>query len=394
MHSGQIHRINQVASVLERPSASRWAWHLMFGASMAMVIALSAAFPSPVGRDQAYLILSLAAMAVVWLLLGPGALASGTRKRWVPGALLAMEALLLAIAVLFNANASYAIIWLAALGYALLPLSISVAGVILYEVLIGAESHYLSVPAVPLSEALAWILPVAISGSFIATFVKRLVEQRRQLTETVVELHNAQGRLSELYRQIGERRERERIAERIHESIAQQLIGILLVARGADAQVAGEELKLIASEAETALEAARRLINGIDGTEERITLADVLEVQAARLNAAGLRTEVAVCELPDLGEDQLECLAVIAREAVTNILKHARASCASISLVAGEGGVELRIDDDGAGFADTGAERPDHFGLRLMRHRVEQSFGVIEVSSSGSGTQIAVRLPV
>ncbi len=395
MSRGQIHRIDQVASVLERPSASRWAWHLMFAASMAVVIALTIAYPSPQGRDETYLIVSVAAMAVVWVLLGPRALGAGSKRWWIPGALLGSEALLLAIAVLFNANASYAIIWLAALGYALLPLPVSLAGVVVYEILIGAESHYFSVPAVPLSEALAWILPVAISGSFIATFVTRLVDQRRQLAETVVELHNAQGRLSDLYRQIGERRERERMAERIHESIAQQLIGILLVARGADARLAGEELKLIAGEAETALEAARRLINSIDGQEEGVTLADVLEVQAARLDAAGLMAEVVVSELPCLDEDQLECLAVIAREAVTNILKHAGASRASITLKASEKEVELSIDDDGKGFVTASAQQPDHFGLRLMRHRVEQSLGVLEVLSSvGCGTKIAVRMPV
>jgi signal transduction histidine kinase len=81
------------------------------------------------------------------------------------------------------------------------------------------------------------------------------------------------------------------------------------------------------------------------------------------------------------------------QEALTNVVKHARAQRVSIVLQAGPTKVAAVIEDDGRGFpADV--ESPNGLGLLGMRERVALANGRLEVESSGSGTTIRVEVPV
>jgi len=89
----------------------------------------------------------------------------------------------------------------------------------------------------------------------------------------------------------------------------------------------------------------------------------------------------------------------IAREALTNVRKHARAQRVGLSLVRQGREVLLRIEDDGVGFdaelLTRGPERWPHFGLAGMRERAESvGGGITWHSSPGAGTVIELRIPV
>jgi signal transduction histidine kinase len=87
----------------------------------------------------------------------------------------------------------------------------------------------------------------------------------------------------------------------------------------------------------------------------------------------------------------------IGQEALTNVVRHARASEVEVELRFEPGSVRLHVRDDGRGLerADAGGERERHFGLLGMRERAEQLGGRLEVSSvNGRGTEIAVTVPV
>jgi signal transduction histidine kinase len=89
----------------------------------------------------------------------------------------------------------------------------------------------------------------------------------------------------------------------------------------------------------------------------------------------------------------------IAREALTNVRKHARAHRVTLNLALEGPEVVLRIEDDGAGFdaelLSTGPERWPHFGLAGMRERAESVGGRIAWhSTQGAGTQVELRIPV
>jgi len=83
----------------------------------------------------------------------------------------------------------------------------------------------------------------------------------------------------------------------------------------------------------------------------------------------------------------------IAREAVTNALRHAKARQIRIRLTQKtlEGALEIR--DDGQGLpADAAASKG--LGLRAMKYRAGAIGGQLEVCSSDQGTAIRCRFPV
>jgi signal transduction histidine kinase len=79
----------------------------------------------------------------------------------------------------------------------------------------------------------------------------------------------------------------------------------------------------------------------------------------------------------------------IGQEALTNTLKHARASRFVARLNLNKKELRLELEDDGEGFTPT--DRHDGFGLIGMRERVEQMGGTLTVvSSPEQGTNVTV----
>jgi signal transduction histidine kinase len=95
---------------------------------------------------------------------------------------------------------------------------------------------------------------------------------------------------------------------------------------------------------------------------------------------------------------ELACYRVV-REAVTNIVKHARAHHLAVSAMAHADFFSVRITDDGAGFDVAPASRQaaldGHLGLMGMQERVEQVGGTLNIRSrKGTGTMVECRVPL
>jgi len=104
----------------------------------------------------------------------------------------------------------------------------------------------------------------------------------------------------------------------------------------------------------------------VDGPEERVPLARTTETQ----------------------------LYGIGREALANVVKHARASVAQIRIEADATRVTVEIEDDGCGF-DPAMVHAGHFGLESMRSRADEIGADLDISSApGRGTIVRVELPV
>ena len=83
----------------------------------------------------------------------------------------------------------------------------------------------------------------------------------------------------------------------------------------------------------------------------------------------------------------------VAREALHNTVKHARAGRIELSLACDAEGIGLEVADDGVGFDPSGAF-PGHLGLRSMRERVAALGGTLEIDSApGRGTRVRARIP-
>jgi signal transduction histidine kinase len=83
----------------------------------------------------------------------------------------------------------------------------------------------------------------------------------------------------------------------------------------------------------------------------------------------------------------------IAQEAITNVRKHARAQLVEVTLASRDGGVLVRISDDGDGVGSPPDTRS--FGLASMRERAESAAGWWQMESQpGAGTTVEFWVPV
>jgi signal transduction histidine kinase len=84
----------------------------------------------------------------------------------------------------------------------------------------------------------------------------------------------------------------------------------------------------------------------------------------------------------------------VAREGLRNAVRHANASQITITLAKDSPDMRLVIEDDGDGFDPRAVDESSHFGLQLMRERVELAGGVLLIDTSmGMGTRVVARLP-
>ena len=88
----------------------------------------------------------------------------------------------------------------------------------------------------------------------------------------------------------------------------------------------------------------------------------------------------------------------IAQEALTNVMKHARAHGVSLTLHRRGHEVVMVVEDDGTGFAPAQVSSyaaSDHLGLRGMQERAALAKGALQVESApGRGTTLVVRIPL
>ena len=243
--------------------------------------------------------------------------------------------------------------------------------------------------------ALSLIFSLAL-GLWI-TQISRLSEQRHDL---VLELQSTRDELAAISRDSGVSSERERLAREIHDTIAQDLTGLVLVAQRAkrelddnNAAAAAEQLELIEDSARAALAEARALVTASapvgltgDGITSALTrLAErysretqlTVTVEAEQLPAIARETEVVV----------LRC----AQEALANVRKHANATRATITVTVGDAGLTIAVTDDGTGFDPTTAHTG--FGLEGMSERLALVNGRLDVDSSAAGTTVRATIP-
>ena len=112
------------------------------------------------------------------------------------------------------------------------------------------------------------------------------------------------------------------------------------------------------------------------------------EMDGARraLGAAGVEVEVQG-DLPVLSIANESALALVFRESMTNIVRHAGARHATIRMGLEESGVVLEVTDDGSGGLG-----PEGSGLTGMRERIAARGGSVQRDGS-SGMRVRVSLP-
>ncbi|MFD9081116.1 sensor histidine kinase [Streptomyces erythrochromogenes] len=234
-------------------------------------------------------------------------------------------------------------------------------------------------------------------------------ERRRELIE---ELITTRADLAAAERSAGILAERERLAREIHDTLAQGLSSIQLLLRAAERALpeGAPALPHIAQAREAAqdnLAEARRFVRALTPPDlEHGSLAAALERLCA--GVPGPRVRFSLSGRPRVLPTPYEvALLRIAQSALANVVRHARAGRAEITLTFMDASVTLDIVDDGHGFdpPPATAGRCPHsaasgsgdggFGLPAMRSRAETLGGLFTVESApGQGTAVAVTLPL
>lgn len=131
-----------------------------------------------------------------------------------------------------------------------------------------------------------------------------------------------------------------------------------------------------------------------DGIAAQGLTAALGHLAAETRSRAGLDVRTTLADEPDVPAASKEALAVITREALHNIAKHAGAVRVDIVLEVRARDVVLLITDNGRGF-DPAVPHPGHFGMQSMRERAAAVGGSLDVvSARGVGTYVRVCVPM
>ena len=192
--------------------------------------------------------------------------------------------------------------------------------------------------------------------------------------------------------------ERRRIERNIHDGAQQELVALVAnlgMARSAavDGELRPDVIDDLRLEAQQILSELRELAQGIHPS----VLSDGGIVEAVEDRCARLPLEITIKASEGLRKrrfgDNIEGAAYFfVTESLANVLKHAGASRATISLTYGDGRLQLRVADDGRGFDPHAASVG---GLAGLRDRIRALGGTVTIASRpGTGTCITASLPV
>ncbi len=216
--------------------------------------------------------------------------------------------------------------------------------------------------------------------AFVAE-VSDIDDESRTWLATLVQLTTAamvNASLELRERVLDVQRERLRLAEELHDTVAQQLYRVGLLARHAsttmngDAQLRGQvdEIRLLASSAISELRRAISATTSLSRSSARVV--DDMLPHVQRLRDAGVSAEMVVLgDEHALPEAARRALVELAREGVQNVLKHSGARHAILRVRYGVRDVSVTLEDDGNGGRRGGIDDGPTLGLRLIRQRLE-----------------------
>ncbi|MEC3957622.1 histidine kinase [Nocardia sp. CDC153] len=185
--------------------------------------------------------------------------------------------------------------------------------------------------------------------------------------------------------------ERLRVARDVHDLLGRALASITLKAELAarllerDADAARAEVAELAPLADTALSELRAIPDGIT----RASFAEELTSARGVLEAAGSQVTVEHSPTP-AAHDQL--LAVVLREAVTNVVRHSRAERTSILLTTDEGGTRLHVTNDNP--TPAGEDGRTGTGLTNLTMRLTAAGGRLTADRGPYTFTLTAALPV
>jgi signal transduction histidine kinase len=226
-----------------------------------------------------------------------------------------------------------------------------------------------------------------------------LAQERDRLDREVA---RRTAELTELARHLQTVREDERahLARELHDEL-----GALLTAAKLDvarirrmtrtAPDIDERLKHMSALLDQGIALKRRIIEDLRPSAlSNLGLIPALEILTQEFaQRSGLQLSLELADHPTDDGDRLALYRLV-QEALTNVMRHAKAKQVRVTLGEAEGWLQLHIRDDGQGF-NPEAVGAGHHGLLGMRYRIESLGGTLQLlSAPGRGTLVLARLPL
>jgi signal transduction histidine kinase len=273
--------------------------------------------------------------------------------------------------------------------------------------LLGAHRHFHRAIAVPLRLLTERSHEIAAGGLDRAMPVTS--------TDEIGRLSHAFNRMAEQLRAHEEKlkglailEERERLARELHDDLAQDIAFLRLKLAEAERGLASSpdaETRTAVTEMLGIVDAAyQNLRTAIFGLRplDVASSGGLMPALADYLDDFGAIRKIPV-QLRATGGEALafaphteQQLFRIVHEALTNVVKHAQATRAVVTLAREGDTARITVEDDGIGFVvDKLSDDGPHFGLQTMRERAQAAGGTLAIESApGHGTKLIVHLPL
>jgi signal transduction histidine kinase len=249
---------------------------------------------------------------------------------------------------------------------------------------------------------LAWSL---LLGSVVAlTAVIRLRQLERQSVAERKHAEEAERRMRELSQQLvaTQEEERKKLSRELHDHVGQVLTALRMELGSIDRLRAPGDVALARAVAES-----RQLVDNMVRTVRDLALGlrpsmlDDLGLQPALewhardfTRRYGLPVDLAVTgDLTRLADPYATCVYRVVQEALTNCVRHARASRIRVTVAGSADLLTVIVVDDGVGIKQQG--RKSGLGLRGIEERVRDLGGTLDIHSApGAGTSLTIRIPL
>lgn len=237
--------------------------------------------------------------------------------------------------------------------------------------------------------------------------VRYQITKKQQLSETMIELRIKSWQLENAYiklkdtaddlEEIAVLRERNRIAQDIHDTVGHTLTTVLLEMEAAerlvtkDSERALEKIKFSKEQIRKGLQDVRQSVHSLKPDREVLNFTQSVKLLINETTRNGsIFIHSYISELPKLSEVQEKIIYQSIQEGISNGIRHGNSTAFVLQLKYEDDYVKLILSDNGKG---TDKIEPG-FGLGAMEERVKTAGGTFSVSSqAGEGFSIKISIP-
>lgn len=237
----------------------------------------------------------------------------------------------------------------------------------------------------------------------IARHKERIIEKSRKLEESELELLKAKEQVERLNQYLIDAREQEKIkiSMMVHDELGQSMTALKIDLNCIrenleDKSYVNFKLEKMIGMTDQVIKRVQRISSELHpGILEDLGLASAIEWYCREFHQrTGILCSVELEE--DMTEDSPKSLAFfrILQEALTNVIRHAKATKVTVRLFRSDDGIFLEIKDNGIGIPEEKIHSGRSFGLIGMKTRARQYGGNIEfLSQTHQGTCITTHIP-